>query len=74
VSVGDDAGVLPPLPYVRQPLVELADGRGREVGQKLREIELPTAGAGDRGEDCGGASAAFVADEQEVLPLMPISA
>jgi hypothetical protein len=40
VSIGNDGEVLPPFPHVRQPLVQLACGRGWEVDQKLRQIEL----------------------------------
>ena len=40
MNVGNRVGVLSSVPHVRQPLIELAHGRRREVGQKLREIKL----------------------------------
>lgn len=62
------------LPLVGQPLVELAHGRGREVGQQLREVQLridgmASAGAGEAGQDGGRAAALFVADEQGVFSI-----
>ena len=52
------------LPLIRQPLLDLADGRGRQVGQQLGEVTLrvdvvPTAGAGEGTEDGGGSASSF---------------
>ncbi|MDZ4779341.1 MAG: hypothetical protein SGJ19_03710, partial [Planctomycetia bacterium] len=49
-------------PAVRQPIVELADRRGREVGQQLRQVQLrvdvvAAGGAGETAQDGGGLAA-----------------
>jgi hypothetical protein len=49
-------GRISPFPMVWQPLVDLADRRGRQVGQQLRQVTLridavPAAGAGQAAED-----------------------
>ena len=67
------------LPLVGQPLLELADGQRWQVDQQLREIKLrinivTAAGRGQAGEDGGRSSAARIADEQAVLPVMQIFA
>jgi hypothetical protein len=60
------------LPAVRQPLVQLAHRRGRQVDQQLRAVSLrvdvvPPAGAGEGTEDRCGAAATLVADKEAVL-------
>src|SRR5216683_7078188 len=62
------------LPLVWQPLGQLADGQGWEVGQQLREIELrvhvmSAAGAGQAGQDGGCSSTTCVAYEERVLAV-----
>lgn len=57
------------------PLIgELADGRGRQVDQQLRKIELrinyiPAASTGQVGEDGSGASSSAITDEEAVFPI-----
>src|SRR6266568_5446018 len=62
------------LPLVRQPSIQFAQLRLRQVHQQLREIQLrinlvPAAGTGQAGEDCRGATATRVADEQRILSV-----
>jgi len=62
------------LPLVRQPSIQFAQLRLRQVHQQLGEIQLriklvPAAGTGQAGEDCRGATATRVADEQRILSV-----
>src|SRR6185312_17102890 len=62
------------FPHNRQPLVELADRGGREVGEQLGEVMLGIdvvafGGGGEGTEDRGGVAAPRVADEQAVLAV-----
>lgn len=62
---------------VGEPSFELADGRGGEAHEELREVALridgvAAAGGGEAGEDGGGVAGAFVADEQRVLAVVAL--
>src|SRR5580700_639112 len=63
------------LPLVRQPSIQFAQLRLRQVHQQLGEIQLrinlvPAASAGQAGQNCRCATATRVADEQRILPVM----
>src|SRR2546421_2474774 len=60
------------LPLVRQPSIQFAQFRLRQVHQQLREIQLridlvPAAGAGQASQNCECATAARVADKKGLL-------
>src|SRR5437660_9452224 len=62
------------LPLVRQPSIQFAQLRLRQVHQQLREIQLrinlvPAAGAGQASQNCECATATRVADKKGILPL-----
>src|ERR1700739_2407561 len=62
------------LPLVRQPGIQFAQFRLRQVHQQLREIQLrinlvPAAGAGQASPNCECATAARVADKKGILSV-----
>src|SRR5258708_31631251 len=62
------------FPTVGKPSVEVTSWPGREIHQQLHEIEMwvhvmPTAAAGQAGQDRCGPSAARVADEEGVFAI-----
>ena len=62
------------LPLVRQPSIQFAQLRLRQVHQQLREIQLrinlvPAAGAGQASQNCECATATRVADKKGILPV-----
>src|SRR5258706_8945425 len=62
------------LPLVRQPSIQFAQLRLRQVHQQLREIQLwinlvPAAGAGQTSQSCECATATWVADKKGILSV-----
>src|SRR5438477_12596713 len=62
------------LPLVRQPSIQFAQLRLRQVHEQLRGIQLrinlvPAAGARQGRQDCGCATATRVADKMGILPV-----
>src|SRR6266404_6261480 len=62
------------LPLVRQPSIQFAQLRLRQVHQQLREIQLrinlvPPPGAGQAGPNCECATATRVADKKGILKV-----
>src|SRR5947208_15926403 len=60
------------LPLVRQPSIQFAQLRLRQVHQQLREIQLrmnlvPAAGAGQASKNCECAAATRVVDKIEIV-------
>ena len=67
-------GGLPLLPFVGQPLIEVADWRLRQVREELCEVclridAMAAAGAGQTTQDGPGLAAFRCGDEQRVLAL-----
>ena len=68
-------GFLAGEPVVWQPGVDLADRRGGQIHQQLRQVQfgvdpVPLAGAGETRQDRRRLAAAFVTDNKEVLSIM----
>src|SRR5437667_10236119 len=64
------------LPLVRQPSIQFAQLRLRQVHQQLREIQLritlvPAAGAGQASQHCECAPVRRVGDTKAVLAVQP---